>query len=142
MTLRDILRPNATIETEEIGWAVSEKLYASLGSPCERFVLAEVLQRLINTLRRKHIRYPAIFLLRRAQLLGKASDGSTWEPGQIENQPIELPEQLPITTEEQIIARARATYSPEEFTRWMQVRGQTGEPQKSSVIEIGRKKYG
>lgn len=141
MTLKQLLNPEVDDEAEALGWSLAEKFYASVGSPRDKAALATFLQRAINTLQRKHIRYPRVFVKRRAQLLGKAVDGSTWEPGAIENPPIEISEPgAPVRTEAQIIEYARRTYSPEEFERWQRARGLTAEPQKNQVLEMRRKR--
>lgn len=143
MTLREMLNPDCVYEDDNLGWSLAEKFYASLGSPRDPAALANFLQRAINTLRRKHIRYPAVFIKRRAQLLGKAADGSTWSPTQAEYQAIDIAEPCaPARTEEQLAAQARATLTPEQFERWSALRRQAqavADPRKSSVIEIRRK---
>ena len=145
MTLKEILKPEATDTNEVEGWAISERLYASLGSPKEGLVLAQILQKLIDTLKRKHVRYPAIFIRRRAQLLGKASDGSNWSPGEKDGT-VDLPKQTePLQfrlSEEALIAHAKAAYSdsPGMFERWLAIHtSQLAEPRKTQVIEMRKK---
>lgn len=153
MTLREILNPDCVYDADNLGWSLAEKFYASLGSPRDPAALATFLQRAINTLHRKHIRYPAVFVKRRAQLLGKAADGSTWSPAQAEYRAIEIAEpQAAARTEEQLDAQARATLSPEQFERWSALRRQAQavgdpvrqapEPAKSQIIEMRKKSHG
>jgi len=106
---------------DEEGLAVAEHLYeASNPIPTRKATLIPFLEMVIRKCRREGVFYPRILLLRLKQL-----DRGTWAPrtaaqfAQLEAAEESLKVSMPPRSEQQIIAEAKSTYTPEQFERWM-----------------------
>jgi hypothetical protein len=132
---------------ERLGFTVAEQLYADAGAPTTTRAIFELLEEILNECKRRGVRYPRIILRRRIEMRK-----GLWEPDPTRRRP-EItaaqpgPIALPAKSEEELIAQARASYTPDQFESWMRAREQarciTADADKSVIpIEKRRKAYG